>query len=88
MTVQRLQAQAPRVHPHHHLHWQHHCVYLEPYKGQIYGICTLHGVEAQQILFELKQQLLSRLFDLQFYACTKPGRLRRANSLLLMHCMI
>ena len=40
------------------------------------------------MLSELKQQLLSRLFDLQFYACTNPGSLGRANSLLLTHCVI
>lgn len=40
------------------------------------------------VLSELKQQLLSRLFDLQLYACTNPGSLGRANSLLLMHCVI
>ena len=38
------------------------------------------------MLSELKQQLLSRLFDLQCYACTNPGSLGRANSLLLRHC--
>ena len=40
------------------------------------------------MLSELKQQLLSRLFDLRFYACTNPGGLGRANSLLLTHCVI